>query len=168
MLIAKVQDGQVVDVADYQSMFPNTSFPQSGPTPEFMFENSCMYVNAYLPYDSNTQKLIPANPPYIMVDDPEQPLNWVYTVEVTELTPEEKAQLEENKRQQNKAQASQLLSATDWTCTVDINNPEYSNPYLGNQDQFLAYRSALRQIAVNPPVVVDVWPVAPEEVWISV
>lgn len=69
---------------------------------------------------------------------------------------------------QNKSKASMLLSETDWTATVDINNPQYSNPYLANQDAFLAYRSQIRAIAVNPPAVVDPWPVRPDEVWQSV
>lgn len=70
---------------------------------------------------------------------------------------------------QNKDTAQALLSATDWTCTVDINNPQYSNPYLGNQDAFLAYRSTVRQTAVNPPSDVAVtFPDMPEEVWVTV
>lgn len=68
---------------------------------------------------------------------------------------------------QNKAIASQLLSATDWTCTVDITNPEYSNPYLTNQSDFLAYRSIVRAIAVNPPTTPAVFPTKPNEVWSS-
>lgn len=69
---------------------------------------------------------------------------------------------------QNKSEASQLLSATDWTATVDISNPQYSNPYLMNQDDFLAYRSAVRAIAVNPPTTpVTVWPTLPTEQWSS-
>lgn len=69
---------------------------------------------------------------------------------------------------QNKQQAEALLSATDWTATVDINNPQYSNPYLGNQDAFLAYRSTVRQTAVNPPTTPVTFPAKPEEVWITV
>lgn len=69
---------------------------------------------------------------------------------------------------QNKAQAESLLQATDWTCTVDINNPQYSNPYLGNQDAFLAYRSQVRAIAVNPPITPATFPEAPQEVWVNV
>lgn len=68
----------------------------------------------------------------------------------------------------NKQQAEALLSATDWTATVDINNPQYSNPYLGNQDAFLAYRSTVRQTAVNPPTTPVTFPPLPEEVWVTV
>lgn len=68
---------------------------------------------------------------------------------------------------QNKANATQLLQATDWTCTVDITNPQYSNPYLMNQDAFLTYRSQIRAIAVNPPTTPAVFPNKPDEVWSS-
>lgn len=67
---------------------------------------------------------------------------------------------------QNKAEAVTRLQATDWSATVDIADPQYSNPYLINQDAFLAYRSQVRAIAVNPPTtVVDPWPVEPAAVW---
>jgi hypothetical protein len=69
---------------------------------------------------------------------------------------------------QNKQQAQALLQATDWTCTVDINNPQYSNPYLANQDEFLTYRSQVRQVAVNPPIDPVTFPPQPDEVWASV
>lgn len=68
---------------------------------------------------------------------------------------------------QNKQQATALLQQTDWTCTVDINNPQYSNPYLMNQDAFLAYRSTVRNIAVNPPTTPVTFPTPPQAVWSS-
>jgi len=69
---------------------------------------------------------------------------------------------------QNKQQATTLLQQTDWTCTVDITNPQYSNPYLANQDEFLTYRSQVRQVAVNPPIDPVTFPPQPDEVWASV
>lgn len=67
---------------------------------------------------------------------------------------------------QNKAQAEGLLQATDWTATVDIADPAYSDPYLANQTAFLQYRSEVRKIAVNPPTTpVDPWPTLPTEEW---
>jgi hypothetical protein len=68
---------------------------------------------------------------------------------------------------QNKTTATTLLQQTDWTCTVDITNPEYSNPYLTNQADFLAYRSTVRAIAVNPPTTPAVFPEEPQEIWSS-
>ena len=66
---------------------------------------------------------------------------------------------------QNKATASSLLSATDWTTIADVTNPQISNPYLANQADFIAYRNAIRQIAVYPVAGDLVWPVIPTEVW---
>lgn len=71
-------------------------------------------------------------------------------------------------KSQNKETASQLLASTDWTATVDISDPKYSNPYLANQDAFLDYRSQVRGIAVNPPDTPAVFPAVPKEVWASV
>ena len=162
MLIAQLTDGVVTNVADYQSMFPDTSFPSSGPNADFMVENNCMYVNVFLPYDFQTQKLVPATP-YIQVDDPTQPLNWVYTVEVAELTPEEIQQMHDTLATQNQATASQLLYATDWTTIPDVINPE-NNPYLTNQAEFLAYRNTVRKIAVDPTWDA-VFPTQPTATW---
>ena len=68
---------------------------------------------------------------------------------------------------QNKQLATVLLQQTDWTCTVDITNPQYSNPYLTNQTDFLNYRSTVRAIAVNPPTTPATFPTQPQAVWSS-
>ena len=66
--------------------------------------------------------------------------------------------------EQNKATASALLTATDWTTIPDVANP-INNPYLTNQDEFIAYRNEIRKIAVNPIAGDLVWAVAPAEAW---
>ena len=65
----------------------------------------------------------------------------------------------------NKQTAMALLQDTDWTATVDIADPQYSNPYLVNQAEFLAYRSAVRAVAVNPPDTEWTPPEMPTEQW---
>lgn len=70
-------------------------------------------------------------------------------------------------QQINKANATTLLQQTDWTATVDITNPQYSNPYLTNQPEFLTYRSTVRQIAVNPPSTEATFPPQPVATWSS-
>ena len=67
--------------------------------------------------------------------------------------------------EQNKQRAVYLLETTDWTATPTIIDPAVSNPYLTNQAEFLAYRSALREIAVNPQEGFITWPTKPQEVW---
>jgi hypothetical protein len=66
-----------------------------------------------------------------------------------------------------KQQASSLLSQTDWTTIADVADPTKSNPYLLNQAEFAAYRSAVRMLAVYP-VADPVWPVKPAEQWSAV
>lgn len=67
----------------------------------------------------------------------------------------------------NKTTATNLLSETDWTSIADVADPAVSNPYLMNQDEFLAYRSQLREIAVNPTAGFITFPTKPQEQWSS-
>jgi len=64
----------------------------------------------------------------------------------------------------NKATASGLLTATDWTTIADVASP-INSPYLTNQAEFISYRNIIRGIAVNPTVGDLTWPVVPTEVW---
>lgn len=68
--------------------------------------------------------------------------------------------------EQNKATASSLLASTDWTTIADIALPT-ANPRLSNQDEFIAYRQVIRQIAVYPTAGDIVWATAPAEVWLQ-
>lgn len=65
-----------------------------------------------------------------------------------------------------KQQASGRLYATDWTTIADVANPAMSNPYLLNQAEFIAYRSQVRALAVNP-VVDPTFPPVPTPQWSS-
>ena len=91
--------------------------------------------------------------------------NWMQQWEVVDLDPEQIEYNENQARAANKAQATSLLTATDWTTIPDVSDPALSDPYLTNAAEFAAYRSQIRKIAVNPPVTVDVWAVAPDEAW---
>lgn len=163
MLIAIVNGQTVEQVGDYQVLFPNTSFPSSGPTPEWMTENSCMYVNTYLPYDPTTQ-ILTTVAPYILVADPEKPLDWVYTVQVEQMTAEQLAAYQASVAAQIGAQAQALLSSTDWTTIPSVADPAQSNPYLTNQAEFISWRSQVRAIAVTPEYT-SVIPAMPAQAW---
>jgi len=65
---------------------------------------------------------------------------------------------------ENKAQAVQLLQATDWVNEPDVINTSL-NPHLLNQGDFIVYRSQLRAIAVNPTAGDLTWPTQPQEQW---
>lgn len=69
---------------------------------------------------------------------------------------------------QNKAKATLLLQATDWTTIPDVADPVKSNPYLANVQDFVVYRNAVRQYAVYPVAGNINWPAVPQEIWTKV
>lgn len=81
MRIAKVENDQVLDVADYRSMFPDTSFGTNGPDAQFLADNGCLGVTVWKPHDNATEKLV-AVAPYI--ED-----GQVFTITVEAKTQEE-------------------------------------------------------------------------------
>lgn len=145
MLIAKVENGVVVDVQDYRTMFPMTVFPNSGPTNEWLATNSCMKVNLSKPYDLKTQVLYSVDP-YIEGD-------WVYTIQVRNATAEELQQITRSKAMSVRAYRNQLLSATDWRFRSDlIPSQEWKN-----------YCQLLRDVPLQTGFPWDVqWPSTPE------
>lgn len=69
----------------------------------------------------------------------------------------------EKAKAQTKAQAMALLSQTDWVEMPSVANTANS-PHLANYAAFLAYRLALRAIAVDPTEAPS-WPSLPMEQW---
>lgn len=67
---------------------------------------------------------------------------------------------------QNKAEAIQLLSATDWCEMPSVSNTALT-PHLTNISDFITYRTQLRAIAVNPSSNTITWPTMPTEQWSS-
>ena len=68
----------------------------------------------------------------------------------------------------NKQTAISKLKQTDWTTIPDVSDPTKSNPYLANANDFVAYRNAVRQYAINPVAGDITWPIIPQEVWTTV
>jgi hypothetical protein len=68
----------------------------------------------------------------------------------------------------NKATATSLLQATDWTQIPSVSDPSLSNPYLSNKLAFDQYRNDVRQYAVYPVAGDIAWPTAPAESWVKV
>lgn len=156
MLVAKIIDGVVVDVADYRAMFISNVFPPEGPSDEWMAEQGVKRVNVYREHDAKTQKLVPCTP---VIEGA-----WVYTVAVEQLTAEDLAAISESKRAQNKQNAKQRLQETDWCEMPSVR--DVSQPiHLTNGAEYDLYRAQLRAIAVNPPDDVQSWPECPTSVW---
>jgi len=73
MNIAKLENGTIT-VGHYRDLFPNTSFPLTGPNDDFFTENGCLKVSIFKEHDRATQMLVGCDP---YVED-----GVVYTVEV--------------------------------------------------------------------------------------
>lgn len=70
--------------------------------------------------------------------------------------------------EENKQTAISKLNDTDWTTIPDVSDPTKSNPYLANANDFVTYRNAVRQYAINPVAGDITWPTLPQEVWTTV
>ena len=139
-----------------QAEYPNTSFP----TPFVAPEPYAPVMESPQPsFNPITQSVVQGTP--VQTDG-----EWWQTWTVVDLDAEQIAYNQAQKAQQNKTQATQILSSTDWTSIADVADPAKSNPYLTNQAEFTAYRSTVRAIAVNPTWDA-VFPTAPTEVWSS-
>jgi len=73
MDIAKIDNGNIT-VGDYRYLFPDTSFPVTGPNDDFYTENGCLKVSVFKEHDRASQMLVGCDP-YIEND-------VVYTVRV--------------------------------------------------------------------------------------
>lgn len=62
------------------------------------------------------------------------------------------------KKASNVAEAKRLLAETDFSAFVDVRQT------LTNVVEFDAYRTSLRAVVIDPPVVVE-WPLRPTSVW---
>lgn len=117
-----------IQVADYRSLFPNTSFSNEGPENEFLAANNAKKVNLFKSYDHLTEKLQGC--------DPYEEGDWVYTVEVVSLTAEEIQAAKDSAMSNLRAQRDILLAASDWTQLADVE--------LANKADWATYRQALR------------------------
>ena len=75
MNIAKLENGTIT-VGHYRDLFPNTSFPLTGPNDDFFTENGCLKVSIFKEHDRATQMLVGCDP---YVEN-----GMVYTVEVAD------------------------------------------------------------------------------------
>ena len=144
MLIAIVDSEAVVQIADYRALFPNVSFPPSGPEAKWLADNSCMPVNLFKPHNRATQKLVPADP-YIEGE-------WVYTIAVEDKTEEELVAEREAQWSNVRADRNKRLADCDWTQLPDA-------PV--DATAWAAYRQALRDMTDQPDPFNITWPKEP-------
>jgi len=149
MIVAIVNNGAIEQTGDLYVLFPNVSFPASGPEAEWMAENNLVPVTYFKAHDAATQKLVSCEA-YLEGGD-------VYAVNVEALSEEELTAKDEATKAGNRNVRNSKLALCDWTQIIDV-------PLKAQcKADFADYRQALRDIDLLNPV----WPDAPEEIWQS-
>ena len=129
----------------YKKIFPNISFPASGPSDAFLTQQGAYKVATFRDYDRATQKLVSCDP--VIEND------FAYVVEVVDKTEEEIAADVAAKAAQVRAARDAALTASDWTQVADA-------PV--DQAAWSTYRQALRDVPQQAGFPDDVaWPDKP-------
>lgn len=119
-------------VAHYKQMFPNVSFPASGPSDEFLESQGAKKVFEFLPHDRATQKLVRVEP---YLDQ-----GVCYTVEVQDKTEDEIAADLASKSAKLRADRDAALARSDW---MVIKAQETG---VNLDSEWATYRQALRDL----------------------
>jgi len=139
MKIARLDGSTIAEIAEHKSLFPNTSFPASGPDSNWLAANSCAEVITFLAYDSATQKNESVTP-YLSGGK-------VYTRRVTDMTTSEKAAVvtaaNTEVATRNRAERDKRLASCDWVVTKALESGG-SVP-----SAWSTYRTALRDITTH-------------------
>lgn len=149
------KDGRI---AHYKKIFPNFSFPSTGPSDNFLTEQQAYKVSSFRPYDRETQKLVPCSP---LIEN-----GFAYVVEVQDMTEEEIAAYAESQTAMKAGEVRNarnlLIKASDWTQLAD------SPLSAEDKSAWATYRQALRDIPSQEgfPTTVE-WPLAPGEEAVS-
>ena len=132
MKIAILDGSTVGEIADHKSLFPNISFPKSGPDVTWLAANSCAEVVTFLAFDSATQTCDGV--------DPYLDAGKVYTRRVTDMTADEQAAVvtaaNAAAATRNRAERDRRLAETDYMALSDVTMSE----------AVTTYRQALRDI----------------------
>ena len=119
-------------VAHYKEIFPNTSFPASGPSDAFLESKGAKKVFEFLPHNRATQKLVRVEP---YLDQ-----GVCYTVEVQDKTEDEIAADLASKSAKLRADRDAALARSDW---MVIKAQETG---VALDSEWATYRQALRDL----------------------
>jgi len=139
MLIAIVDGESIQRLGHYKTMFPNVSFPSSGPDAQWMEQNNAKIVLSTKPFDRTTQR-IESVEPYVEDD-------YVYNVRIVDLTEQETTDRANTVNEQiattKRSERNRLLTDTDWTQITD--SPLTSE----KKTEWANNRQALRDLPTN-------------------
>lgn len=144
MIVAIVKENTIEQTGDLSVLFPNVSFPPSGPEAEWAEENGLVPVTYWKPYDHASEKLASVEP---YIED-----GGVFAVEVQPLSQEEIAARDESQWAKVRADRNKRLADCDWTQLPDA-------PV--DAAAWAAYRQELRDITTQTDPFNITWPQEP-------
>ena len=132
MQIAKIKDNKVEAVGEHKALFPNTSFPASGPPTDWMTQNSVLPVTVFRSYNGLTEKSTSVDP-YI-----EDGVVYLHKIEALDDSQKAAAQTAKDNAaaEATRAERDSRLAETDWMANSDVTMT----------DAWKTYRQALRDI----------------------
>lgn len=150
----KIDTQQVQSESEIRAEFPNTSFPVPFQAPEGYAPILESPAPATTTYQSAFQNGV----------EQDSLGNYVWAWTIVDWDQEQIDACDAQQKENNKKQAEKLLQESDWSQYADVTNP-LNTPHLTNGDEWVTYRTAVRALAINPPVTVETWPTKPEEQW---
>ena len=132
MQIAKIKDNKVEAVGEHKALFPNTSFPVSGPPADWVTQNSVLPVTVFRTYNGLTEKSTSVDP-YI-----EDGVVYLHKIEALDDSQKAAAQTAKDNAtaERNRIERNLRLAETDWMANSDVTMT----------DAWKTYRQALRDI----------------------
>jgi len=132
MQIAIIKDNKVESMGEHRELFSNVSFPATGPSSDWMTENSVMPVTMSRSYDRMTQKSTNVDP-YI-----ESGVVYLHKIESLSDSEKTAAQtaLNNETAARNREERNRRLAETDYMALSDVTMSE----------EWKTYRQALRDI----------------------
>lgn len=148
MLYAKIENNNIVGTGPLQLLFPNTSFPDTGVTQEWLAENSVVEFVDYIECDPSTQRLVYGN---VYISN-----GKAYNCQVVDMTYDEQELYRKNSIECQwfniRAERNVRLFETDWTVLAD-------SPV--DKEAWTTYRQQLRDITNQTDPFNINWPTKP-------
>lgn len=139
-----ILDGTTVtQTGSIKTLFPNTSFPKSGPNSQFLTDNSVVELTETLSYTSPSQKLSKV--------DAYVESGKAYNVKVESTTSDEATALTTAKWADIRFERDLRIQETDWRASSDLTL----------SDTWKTYRQALRDITTQSDPFNITWPTKP-------
>lgn len=149
MQIAIIQKQKIIKIGDHRELFPNVSFPASGPDADWLKQNSCVSVSAYKQHDSSKQRLVSSKPH--LIDD------TVYIVDVQSIPDSELTILKNARVSDIRVERNRRISECDWTQLPD------ADLTAEQRQEWVKYRQTLRDITKQTDLDNIVWPISPSD-----